>query len=108
VAYCHQNNVVHRDLKPENIILETIGKDILVKLIDFGTSVKFDLGEKFTKPFGSVYYIAPEVINRNYDAACDLWSCGVILYIILTGQPPFSGKDDDKIIKAIRSNKLDF
>ena len=88
----HKHNIVHRDLKPENLLLDSKEKNASLKVIDFGTSRKFGSNKKMTKLLGTPYYIAPEVLNSNYDEKCDVWSCGVILYILLCGYPPFSGK----------------
>lgn len=102
VAYCHMNNAMHRDLKPENIML-TSPKSEDLKIIDFGAG-KIKDGEVNTVKVGSVYYIAPEVIKKNYNEKCDIWSLGVILYMMLSGVPPFNGKTDkiifDKILKG--------
>ena len=83
---CHANNIVHRDLKPENLLLDGKGPTALIKVIDFGTSMVFDPGMRMKQTYGTPYYIAPEVIRGSYDAKCDMWSCGVILYILLSGR----------------------
>ena len=70
-------------------------------IIDFGTATSFVPGEKMNQKYGTPYYIAPEVLKKNYDQKCDLWSCGVILYILLCGYPPFNGQTDKKIIEAV-------
>jgi calcium-dependent protein kinase len=102
VVYCHENRIVHRDLKPENLLLEynnrTFEEGNIVKVIDFGTSVEhLDPSEKLKARLGTAYYIAPEVLKGEYDEKCDVWSCGVILYIFLCGYPPFNGEDDQLI-----------
>jgi len=104
VVYCHEHNIVHRDLKPENLLLDSPGKNATIKVIDFGTSRRFNSGRdvKMTQKFGTPYYIAPEVLARNYNEKCDIWSCGVILYILLCGYPPFSGASDREILKRVR------
>eukprot|EP00331_Platyophrya_macrostoma_P017306 CAMPEP_0176466452 /NCGR_PEP_ID=MMETSP0127-20121128/37899_1 /TAXON_ID=938130 /ORGANISM="Platyophrya macrostoma, Strain WH" /LENGTH=495 /DNA_ID=CAMNT_0017859619 /DNA_START=33 /DNA_END=1515 /DNA_ORIENTATION=+ len=107
VAYLHGKSIVHRDLKPENLVFEKKDGDDL-KLIDFGMAAKFRVGDKLTKKLGTPYYIAPEVINRNYNEKCDVWSCGVIMYIMLCGYPPFHGDSDDDILKKIQSGKFQF
>ena len=101
VSYCHKNNIVHRDLKPENIIYATTDFNSPLKLIDFGTSACFKENEILHQKFGTPYYIAPEVIKRNYDTKCDIWSCGVILYVILSGKPPFNGDDEKEIMEKV-------
>lgn len=93
INYCHQINIVHRDLKPENLLLDK-GAEPKVTIIDFGTSEVFDPTQKMNKKFGTPYYIAPEVLKKSYDEKCDLWSIGVIMYILLCGYPPFNGAND--------------
>lgn len=73
-----------------------------IKVIDFGTSSKFDPNKKMKQTFGTAYYIAPEVLTSHYNEKCDVWSIGVILYILLSGRPPFDGKDDKEIVKKVR------
>ena len=70
------------------------GYDSVIKVIDFGTAKNFINNNPMTYKIGSPYYIAPEVINKNYNEKCDIWSCGIILYIMLCGYPPFRGKDE--------------
>ena len=101
INYCHTRNIVHRDLKPENLLLDRTGEQTRVTIIDFGTAGSFTPGVKMTQKYGTPYYIAPEVLKRSYDHKCDLWSCGVILYILLCGYPPFNGQTDKKIIEAV-------
>ena len=101
--------VIHRDIKPENIMITGRENNGLlhVKLIDFGTAKIFIEGNKQKALVGSSYYIAPEVIRGKYDEECDLWSVGVIMYILLTGTPPFNGEDDDSILNAVSKGKYD-
>jgi len=106
VSYCHSHNIVHRDLKPENVIYESKEKDAQLKVIDFGTSRQFDLS--MNQKLGTAYYIAPEVIKGEYNEKCDVWSCGVILYILLCGYPPFNGDDDQTIMDKIAIGEYDF
>ena len=101
INYCHTRNIVHRDLKPENLLLDRSGDQTRVTIIDFGTAGSFTPGEKMNQKYGTPYYIAPEVLKKSYDHKCDLWSCGVILYILLCGYPPFNGQTDKKIIEAV-------
>ena len=112
INFCHENDIVHRDLKPENILIEKeekLDKDFLtIKIIDFGTCDKIKKGEKLEKQVGTPYYTAPEVNNKNYDKKCDLWSCGVILYVMLAGKQPFNGDNDEEINYAIQRCKIDF
>jgi calcium-dependent protein kinase len=108
VCYSHQNNVVHRDLKPENILLDDKTNDPLIKLIDWGGARYFSKNKKMTKISGTPYYIAPEVLNEVYDEKCDVWSCGVILYILLCGYPPFNGDTDTEIMKSVKKGQFDY
>ncbi|CAD8069532.1 unnamed protein product [Paramecium primaurelia] len=107
VVHCHEKKVVHRDLKPENILFESKKPNSNLKIIDFGTSRKMDSNQNLTKRLGTPYYIAPEVLKRNYNEKCDVWSCGVILYIMLCGYPPFGGQDQE-ILQNIEIGKYEF
>jgi calcium-dependent protein kinase len=108
VFYCHSNYVVHRDLKPENILIEN-KKDglIRIKICDFGTAKIYEKNKTERQIVGSSYYIAPEVLDKNYNKECDLWSIGVIFYILLAGRPPFQGVTDQEVIDKIKLGKLD-
>lgn len=108
VKYCHDNGVVHRDLKPENILLATKSPSSPIKLADFGLATYFTPGQKLNGTVGSPFYIAPEVLSGGYNQAADVWSAGVILYILLSGIPPFWGKTKSKIFDAVREAKLQF
>jgi len=100
VYYCHKNQISHRDLKPENILLE--GND-RVKVIDFGTAMEFNPDVGMDHMLGTPYYIAPEILGRKpYNEKVDMWSLGVILYVLLTGRPPFYGRDDKDIIERVK------
>ena len=109
INYCHKMNIIHRDIKPENIMITNREKNgcLQVKLIDFGTAKIFEKGHQENKYVGSSYYMAPEIIKRKYDEKCDLWSIGVILYILLTGRPPFDGNDDDEILENVKKGVFD-
>ena len=109
VNYCHKSKIIHRDLKPENILIYQRNKKGFnsIKIIDFGTAILFNKKDKNLA--GSIYYLAPEIIskNRKYTEKCDIWSCGIIMYILLTGKPPFNGDSDEEILKKILQNHLD-
>jgi len=109
INYCHKMNIIHRDIKPENIMIYNREKNgcLQVKLIDFGTAKMFEKGHQENKYVGSSYYMAPEIIKRKYDEKCDLWSIGVILYILLTGRPPFDGNDDEEILNNVKKGVFD-
>ncbi|KRX08642.1 Protein kinase-like domain [Pseudocohnilembus persalinus] len=108
MVYCHSKNIVHRDLKPENLIFDSKKENANLKVIDFGTSKKLDITRKLTSRLGTPYYIAPEVLKKNYDEKCDIWSCGVILYILLCGYPPFNGSSEEAILKSVEEGKVIF
>lgn len=102
VSYMHTHDVVHRDIKPENILFETSDKDSPIQVIDFGLARHhFDHEPPMTTVLGTPYYIAPEVLRNKYDKSCDLWSVGVIAYILLCGYPPFNGNNNDETHRAV-------
>ena len=112
IAYCHSQNIAHRDLKPENVLIDIKNKGT-IKVIDFGTSHRYEdanqVGpQKMHQMYGTPYYIAPEVLNGTYNEKCDMWSIGVMLYIMLCGRPPFNGNTEDQIISKVKSGKWDF
>ena len=108
VNYCHKMKIIHRDLKPENILINKNENGFVkIKICDFGTSLMFKRGEIQNQIVGSIYYIAPEVLKKKYNSKCDIWSCGIIMYILLTGVPPFGGKDNKTIIKKILLSDYD-
>ena len=138
INYCHSNKICHRDLKPENFLFLNKKDNSPLKVIDFGLSkvfgddlldiektVKEDLKKVGEKPkkrkrgrsrkdsqmntrAGTPYYISPEVLKGDYDESCDIWSAGVILYILLCGYPPFYGNTDHEILQAVKKMKFDF
>ncbi|KAF8662223.1 hypothetical protein HU200_056424 [Digitaria exilis] len=108
VAHCHSKGIVHRDLKPENILLVSKSPSSPIKLADFGLATYIQPGRSLSGMVGSPFYIAPEVLSGGYNEAADVWSAGVILYILLSGFPPFWGKTKSKIFECIRSTELRF
>ncbi|ESW27349.1 hypothetical protein PHAVU_003G194100 [Phaseolus vulgaris] len=108
VRMCHANGVMHRDLKPENFLFANKKENSVLKAIDFGLSVFFKPGERFSEIVGSPYYMAPEVLKRNYGPEVDVWSAGVILYILLCGVPPFWAEDERGVALAILRGVIDF
>nr|XP_023026972.1 SNF-related serine/threonine-protein kinase [Leptinotarsa decemlineata] len=107
ISYCHQLHVVHRDLKPENVVF--FKKQGIVKLTDFGFSNKFYPGQKLETSCGSLAYSAPEILlGDSYDApAVDVWSLGVILYMLVCGQAPFQEANDSETLTMIMDCKYD-
>ncbi|KAI4348703.1 hypothetical protein L6164_009394 [Bauhinia variegata] len=108
VQMCHQHGVMHRDLKPENFLFGNKKETATLKAIDFGLSVFFKPGERFNEIVGSPYYMAPEVLKRNYGQEVDIWSAGVILYILLCGVPPFWAETEQGVAQAIIRSVIDF
>ncbi|KMZ60008.1 hypothetical protein ZOSMA_62G00480 [Zostera marina] len=99
---------MHCDLKPENFVYESKNIDSPLKAIDFGVSVFFKPGKRFNEIVGSSFYMAPEVIMKDYGPEIDIWSAGVILYILLSGCPPFTSDKNEYIIPEILYASLDF
>ncbi|XP_052199839.1 calcium-dependent protein kinase 26-like [Diospyros lotus] len=108
VETCHSLGVMHRDLKPENFLFVDEQEDSALKMIDFGLSSFFRPGEIYTEVVGSSYYIAPEVLNKQYGPKADVWSAGVIIYILLSGDPPFWAETQQGIFDEILRADLDF
>jgi calcium-dependent protein kinase len=116
IIYCHKNRICHRDLKPDNFMFSSKEPGSTLKLIDFGLSrsfYKFQMtGEgkclRMTTKVGTAHYMAPEILRQDYSYACDTWSAGVILYIMLWGYPPFIGKDEDEVFQANLDGNYDF
>ena len=111
IAYCHSLGIVHRDLKPENILVPSGSGNIdftLLKIIDFGASILLKGRKKISFRFGTAYYIAPEVLKESYNEKCDIWSIGVILYLLLTGSVPFDGDNDEEIWKKIINQEINY
>uniref|UniRef100_A0A7S2JSJ9 Calmodulin n=1 Tax=Leptocylindrus danicus TaxID=163516 RepID=A0A7S2JSJ9_9STRA len=110
IKYCHdEKHICHRDLKPENFLFKDESETAAIKIIDFGLSRHDDenFGVMKTK-VGTPYYVAPEVLNRHYTNACDMWSIGVITYILLCGYPPFYGDSDSEIFRSVRAGAYDY
>lgn len=108
VQMCHKHGVMHRDLKPENFLFANNKENSALKAIDFGLSVFFKPGEQFSEIVGSPYYMAPEVLKRRYGPEVDVWSAGVILYILLCGVPPFWAETEQGVAQAILRGAIDF
>jgi calcium-dependent protein kinase len=110
VKYCHDRHIVHRDLKPDNMLLtsSSIGLESELKVIDFGLATHIRFGEVLTKHVGTPYYIAPEVLEKNYGKPCDMWSIGVITFAILYGYPPFWGDNEKEVYIRIRRGRYAF
>ncbi|KAL3844982.1 hypothetical protein ACJIZ3_002385 [Penstemon smallii] len=107
-AECHLHGLVHRDMKPENFLFKSPKEDSPLKATDFGLSDFIRPGKKFQDIVGSAYYVAPEVLKRKSGPESDVWSIGVITYILLCGRRPFWDKTEDGIFKEVLRNKPDF
>ncbi|KAK3432049.1 hypothetical protein EUGRSUZ_E04057 [Eucalyptus grandis] len=108
VHICHFMGVMHRDLKPENFLLASKDEGAMLKATDFGLSVFIEEGKVYRDIVGSAYYVAPEVLHRRYGKEIDIWSAGVILYILLSGVPPFWAETEKGIFNAILQGEIDF
>uniref|UniRef100_A0A8C3C016 calcium/calmodulin-dependent protein kinase n=1 Tax=Cairina moschata TaxID=8855 RepID=A0A8C3C016_CAIMO len=110
VLHCHQMGVVHRDLKPENLLLASKLKGAAVKLADFGLAIEVEGDQQAWFGFaGTPGYLSPEVLRKDpYGKAVDLWACGVILYILLVGYPPFWDEDQHRLYQQIKAGAYDF
>lgn len=111
VYYMHQQHICHRDLKPENFLLVAEVADIAdahVKVIDFGFSTRFEPGKCMATRAITRDYVAPEILDGSYTEACDIWSLGVVIYVLLSGNKPFYGASDEEVFKKIQSTSYDF
>ncbi|KAK1363831.1 Calcium/calmodulin-dependent protein kinase CaMK3 [Heracleum sosnowskyi] len=108
VAFCHLQGVVHRDLKPENFLFKSKDEDSQLKAIDFGLSDYVKPDERLNDIVGSAYYVAPEVLHRSYSTEADVWSIGVISYILLCGSRPFWARTESGIFRAVLKADISF
>jgi len=114
LLYMHRKCVCHRDIKPENFLLCVPGKrwcpveQCVIKIIDFGCAKRFKEGEYMRTSLGTPFYVAPQVLDGEYTQSCDLWSCGVLTYILLCGYPPFNGETEQELIPRIKAGDYDF
>jgi len=109
VKYLHENGIAHRDLKPENLLCSGEDEDEIVKIADFGLSKMFSAGEKLMTGCGTPGYVAPEVLlSETYDNKVDLWSIGVITYILLSGYSPFYAENETGLFEKIMHAEYDF
>jgi len=109
IFYLHSFGIAHWDLKPENILMTTSEDDAKPKLVDFGLSKIIGPRETCSDPFGTLSYVAPEVLlQKPYDKRVDLWSLGVIIYLLLSGTLPFDDDDDREIAWMTIHDPVDF
>mmetsp|Transcript_3698 Transcript_3698/g.6638 ORF Transcript_3698/g.6638 Transcript_3698/m.6638 type:complete len:486 (-) Transcript_3698:107-1564(-) len=110
IYYLHTKGICHRDLKPENFLFQTkdkIEKNVL-KLIDFGLATKYKPGQPLKTKSGTPYYVSPQVLSGSYNELCDIWSCGVIMYVLLCGYPPFLADTDPQVLALVRRGHFTF
>ncbi|KAF7260761.1 hypothetical protein EG68_01764 [Paragonimus skrjabini miyazakii] len=107
LGYCHANNIIHRDLKPENILLASKQRNAVLKIADFGLAIRVpDNNPRRYGIAGTYTYMAPEVLlERAYAKPVDMWSCGVILYLLLSGTAPFHARDESRLCEKIIHGK---
>ncbi len=110
IDYCHNNGICHRDLKPENLLYLKKGNEENnpLKIIDFGFFQNLNNKKKLTSKVSTPYYISPEILAGNYTEKCDIWSAGVILYVLLSGELPFNGTNDVEIYSKIKKFEFKF
>lgn len=109
IKHCHDNGVVHRDLKPENLLYSDASENAALKLADFGLGQILKPNEMMHHACGTPGYIAPEMLTgEKYGSTCDMWSLGVILYILICGFPPFYNEDEQELFKSIRRGEYEF
>lgn len=108
VSYLHSQGVVHRDLRPESFMFLDNDKASCLKLINFGTCKFFEKDEVLLERIGSPMYMAPEVVFESYNEKCDIWSLGVILYLLLTGKAPFEGDSEEELMQNVMTKELKF
>ncbi len=109
IYYLHSFGIAHRDLKPENILMTSTEEDAHPKLVDFGLSKIIGPSETCSDPFGTLSYVAPEVLlQKPYDKGVDLWSLGVIIYLLLSGTLPFDDDEDREIARQTIHDAVDY
>lgn len=109
IFYLHSFGIAHRDLKPENILMVDKSNNSQVKLVDFGLSKTFGPGETSNEPFGTLCYVAPEILlQKPYDRSVDCWSLGIIIYLMLSRHLPFDSNDEKEIGRKTIYKQIDF
>eukprot|EP00486_Rosalina_sp_Unknown_P007151 CAMPEP_0201573756 /NCGR_PEP_ID=MMETSP0190_2-20130828/17779_1 /ASSEMBLY_ACC=CAM_ASM_000263 /TAXON_ID=37353 /ORGANISM="Rosalina sp." /LENGTH=486 /DNA_ID=CAMNT_0048001089 /DNA_START=47 /DNA_END=1507 /DNA_ORIENTATION=+ len=109
IQHCHTKQIVHRDLKPENVVFDRIGDDANLVIIDYGDAARVDDHEMYSEFVGTIYYLPPEITRHRHGwelKKSDMWTIGVIAYVLVTGKPPFFGRDNKQILKKIMMGKF--
>lgn len=106
INYLHKNRIVHRGITPENMVFEGSVDNFLIKIIDFKLLTYLPEKQHLSEKVGAVFYIAPEILEEKYDFKCDIWSCGVLLYVMLCGKFPFNGKTNLEILQNIKEGNI--
>eukprot|EP00501_MAST-03F_sp_TOSAG23-6_P000973 GSMAST32.ASY1.ANO1.1009.1 assembled CDS len=108
-SYCHSKNIIHRDIKPANILLSDTSEHPTVKIADFGFATTLKAERSLSLTFGTPGYVAPEIlVGRGYSEAVDMWSFGVIVYVLLCGYPPFYDDDHEEMLRMVRTASYKF
>ena len=108
IAYLHSKGIVHRDIRPESFVFLDNERNSSLKLVDFGSCKHFEKDIGMLERIGTPYYMAPEVVFDSYNEKCDIWSIGVILYMLLSGTPPFEGSSEEEIMQSVLTTDLNF
>lgn len=109
ISHIHSLGIVHRDLKPDNILFESENPESDIKIIDFGVSRQiFKANDDLNSIVGTPYYVAPEVLSGKYDKKVDIWSIGIIMYVLMTGKPPFNAKSKSELFNKIQTKELPY
>ena len=109
VSYCHDNNIAHCDMKPKNLLLRDEEDDAFIKLADFGFATRVYGPKSLTKQCGTPFFVAPEILlKKKYDTQVDMWSVGILVYLLLSGDLPFVGRNQRQLFKAIVSGQFEF
>lgn len=108
LSLCHRNKIVHRDIKPENIMVFSNEDPLTIKIVDWGTAKIIKEGINLSSILGTPMYMAPEILSRNYNEKCDIWSCGVLLYELISGKAPFEGDTRIKILGNVFKGNYNF